>query len=171
MKMKNTVALTAVCLLALCGCARKPDGLSEEARLPAGHFISWDRAQWVEWSRQVGFTTIQGRDDGLFCDLMGTTTNNRRLIVNFLPGGGLKDLMIAHITLDVSATGKLETVRSCLTMLDALDPHLCDSFAEIADRDRAAAFLMNTRKYPWRDTAYVIGITTANKFWMEISNQ
>ena len=169
--MKIKLTCLALCMLALCGCGKQPENVAKVQRLPAGHFISWDQAQWVNWLGNAGFTQIQTKDDGLACDLMGTTTDNKQVVVNFFPDGKLKDLMFAHITSDLSATGKLATAQSCLSMVDSLEPYLGDSFAEIADTDRNAAFLMNTRKYPWRNTPYVIGITTANKFWLEFKTE
>jgi hypothetical protein len=168
--MKHKLTYLILSLLVLCGCGREPRVAPAEQRLPAGHFISWNKARWVDWLNKAEFTQIQTKDDGLACDIMGSTVDNKRVIVNFFPDGRLKDLMFTHITLDLSATGKLATARSCLSIVDGLDPYLGDSFAEIADTDRNAAFLMNTRKYSWRNTSYVIGITTANKFWLEFNN-
>ena len=137
--------------------------------LPAGHFIAWSMTDWTNWMHSIGMSKIQTKNDGLVCDVMAKSPEGDEVILNFFPDGRLKDFMFAHISTDLSATGQIACARQCLMMADSLDQHLGESFAEIAKTDKAA-FIFNTRPYPWRSTPYDIGITTGNKFWFQFRN-
>ena len=169
--MKQTSYFIAAMMLTAFGCGRQDSTAIKPHAQTNGDFVSWDNNQWRAWLSESGFNEIITKDEGVVCDMMARSPDGRQIIMNFLESGKLKDIMFAHIISDLSVTGKMQSAKSCLNMADSLDMALGNSFREIMNTDYEAAFTMNTRKYPWRTTPYVLGITTANKFWMELNQQ
>ena len=156
--MKNTpYTLVLAVLILTCG----------HAASAGEHFTVWTQPQWTNWMASVGMTSINTKNDGLSCDIMGQAVDGQKIIVNFAADGGLKDFMVGDITLDLSSTGRLNSAATCMAIIKELDGDLHAAFEDVLWNDQQAAMFGNTQKHPWGTNGYVIGITTANKFWLE----